>query len=168
MTSDLLGFAVQGHVRIWTDYRQCGECFSVALLRIQVSGNTTGYATQSQYCGTELDSPRPILEMALSRLDSYLFDLVRFRNMNLSHDNSSLFQVIHHVWLIGCCRFMPWQYLSPYQDGDRFVTVCTHGNLIAFYHWENRPLAPWYDIPLTHIILNWANQSLPSPISTEI
>ena len=41
------------------------------------------------------------------------------------------------------------------------MTVHAHGDFIVLPHWKTRPPAAWPDIPLSHIILHWSNQSLP-------
>ena len=52
-----------------------------------------------------------------------------------------------------CCCFMTKQHLRSYQDQYRLVTVRTYGEFIVLPHLETRLLAPWLDIPHSHIIL---------------
>ena len=47
-----------------------------------------------------------------------------------------------------------------YQDGYRFVTVFTHGDLIVLSHWDTRPTAVIPDSPLSHIVLTLSQSVL--------
>ena len=53
-----------------------------------------------------------------------------------------------------CCCFVPGQHLRSYENWYRLVIVCTHGDFIVLPHWETRLVAPWPDIPFSHIILS--------------
>ena len=51
------------------------------------------------------------------------------------------------------CWFMPWQHLSPYQDGYQFVILGTHGEFLVLHHWDTMLPVLRPDFPLSHIIL---------------
>ena len=57
------------------------------------------------------------------------------------------------TWLISCWSFRSWQHLRSYSVRYRLVTLHTYGDYIVLPHWEIRLLAPWPNIPLSHIIL---------------
>ena len=60
--------------------------------------------------------------------------------------------VLYLVVLICCWSFMSLQHLGSYKDGYWLVTVHTHDTFIMLPHWEIRPLTPWHNMPLSHII----------------
>ena len=66
------------------------------------------------------------------------------------------------IW-VTCWNFTSWHYLRPYHNEYRLVTVCLKCDFIVLPYWETWPPAPWSDIPLNHITLTLANQSLPYP-----
>ena len=57
------------------------------------------------------------------------------------------------VMVVSCWSFTPCQHLRSYQDGYWLVTAKTHGNFIVLHHLKVTVLAPWPNIPLTHIIM---------------
>ena len=63
-------------------------------------------------------------------------------------------------WLLYWC-FLSWQDLRTYEDGYRFVTVRTHGDIIVLLHWDTRlrdPRSDWN--PLQS---HYPGTELPSP-----
>ena len=61
-----------------------------------------------------------------------------------------------------CCCFTSYQHLRSHQDGYLLMTMHTRDDFIVLPHWEARLLAPWPDIPLSHIILT--DSASPCPI----
>ena len=50
--------------------------------------------------------------------------------------------VLFRTKVFSNCSFMSWQHVMSYQDGDRLVTVHTHGDFIVLPHSNTMPLAP--------------------------
>ena len=115
--------------------------------------------------GNRLNRNLPIVPaMALSRGTSKKDDILKFGKfieINLSFFISVKI-ALHHVkismsWF---CLFICWgiassQHIRSCQDSYRLValTLHTYSDCYTLFHWETRPLAPWYNFQPSQIIL---------------
>ena len=60
-----------------------------------------------------------------------------------------------------CWNCTSLQHIRSYPDRYQLVMVHTHGDFIVLPHWETRPLATWFNIPIKHIYPDRDNQSFP-------